>query len=80
LDDLKVISRTSIQKYKSAPNDLRKIAKQLGVENVLERSLQKAADRVRVNVQLINALNDAHPWRDVYDRKPRLSGCGAWRL
>jgi len=62
LDDLKVISRTSIQKYKSAPNDLRKIAKQLGVANVLERSVQKAADRVRVNVQLINALNDARLW------------------
>jgi len=79
LDDLKVISRTSIQKYKSAPNDLRKIAKQLGVANVLEQSVQKAADRVRVNVQLINALNDARLWGDVYDRKPRLSGCGAWR-
>ena len=62
--DLKVISRTSTQKYKSAPDNLREIAKQLGVGNVLEGSVQKAADRVRVNVQLINALNDTHLWGD----------------
>jgi TolB-like protein/Tfp pilus assembly protein PilF len=67
--DLKVISRTSTQKYKSAPDNLRDIAKQLGVANILEGSVQKAADQVRVNVQLINALNDAHLWGDVYDRK-----------
>ena len=67
--DLKVISRTSTQKYKSAPDNLREIAKQLGVANVLEGSVQKAADQVRVNVQLINALNDAHLWGDIYDRK-----------
>jgi TolB-like protein/Tfp pilus assembly protein PilF len=67
--DLKVISRTSTQKYKSAPDNLREIAKQLGVANILEGSVQKAADQVRVNVQLINALNDAHLWGDVYDRK-----------
>ncbi|HXO94445.1 MAG TPA: tetratricopeptide repeat protein [Candidatus Acidoferrum sp.] len=67
--DLKVISRTSTQKYKSAPDNLREIAKQLGVTNVLEGSVQKAADDVRVNVQLINALNDAHLWGDIYDRK-----------
>jgi adenylate cyclase len=67
--DLKVISRTSTQKYKSAPDNLREIAKQLGVANVLEGSVQKAADDVRVNVQLINALNDAHLWGDIYDRK-----------
>jgi TolB-like protein/Flp pilus assembly protein TadD len=67
--DLKVISRTSTQHFKSAPEDLRDIAKQLGVANVLEGSVQKAADQVRVNVQLINALNDAHLWGDVYDRK-----------
>jgi len=67
--DLKVISRTSTQKYKSAPDNLREIAKQLGVANVLEGTVQKAADQVRVNVQLINALNDAHLWGDVYDRK-----------
>jgi TolB-like protein/Flp pilus assembly protein TadD len=67
--DLKVISRTSTQKYKSAPDNLREIAKQLGVSNILEGSVQKAADQVRVNVQLINALNDAHLWSDIYDRK-----------
>jgi TolB-like protein/Tfp pilus assembly protein PilF len=67
--DLKVISRTSTLKYKSAPDNLREIAKQLGVANVLEGSVQKAADHVRVNVQLINALNDAHLWGDIYDRK-----------
>jgi TolB-like protein/Tfp pilus assembly protein PilF len=67
--DLKVISRTSTQKYKSAPDNLREIAKQLGVANVLEGSVQKAGDSVRVNVQLINALTDAHLWGDVYDRK-----------
>jgi len=67
--DLKVISRTSTRKYKSAPDNLREIAKQLGVANVLEGSVQKAADHVRVNVQLINALNDTHLWGDIYDRK-----------
>jgi TolB-like protein/Flp pilus assembly protein TadD len=69
ISDLKVISRTSTQKYKSAPDNLREIAKQLGVANILEGSVQKAADQVRVNVQLINALNDAHLWSDIYDRK-----------
>ncbi|MGB7834622.1 MAG: tetratricopeptide repeat protein [Xanthobacteraceae bacterium] len=67
--DLKVISRTSTQKYISAPDNLREIAKQLGVGNVLEGSVQKSGDAVRVNVQLINALNDAHLWGDVYERK-----------
>ena len=67
--DLKVISRTSTQRFKSAPGDLREIARQLGVANILEGSVQKAADQVRVNVQLINALNDVHLWGDIYDRK-----------
>ncbi len=67
--DLKVISRTSTQRFKSAPPDLRDIAKQLGVMNILEGSVQKANDQVRVNVQLINAMNDAHLWADTYDRK-----------
>ena len=67
--DLKVISRTSTQKYKSTPDNLREIAKQLGVANVLEGSVQKVNDQVRVNVQLINALHDAHLWGDIYDRK-----------
>ena len=67
--DLKVISRTSTQRFKSAPSDLREIAKQLGVTNILEGSVQKADEQVRVNVQLINALTDAHLWADTYDRK-----------
>ena len=67
--DLKVISRTSTEKYKSAPDNLREIAKQLGVANILEGSVQKASDQVRVNVQLINAANGAHLWADTYDRK-----------
>jgi serine/threonine protein kinase/Tfp pilus assembly protein PilF len=67
--DLKVISRTSTQHYKSAPDNLREIAKRLGVTNVLEGSVQKAADQVRVNVQLINAQTDSHLWADTYDRK-----------
>ena len=67
--DLKVISRTSTQRFKSAPENLPEIAKQLGVANILEGSVQKAQDKVRVNVQLINAPNDAHLWADIYDRK-----------
>ncbi len=67
--ELKVISRTSTQRFKSAPNDLRQIAQQLGVANILEGSVQKANDQVRVNVQLINALTDGHLWADTYDRK-----------
>ena len=67
--DLKVISRTSTQHFKSAPENLPQIAKQLGVAHILEGSVQKAGDQVRVNVQLINALTDAHLWADTYDRK-----------
>jgi TolB-like protein/class 3 adenylate cyclase len=67
--DLKVISRTSTQKYKSAPDNLHEIAKQLGVSNILEGSVQKAADQVRVTVQLIQAASDSHLWADTYDRK-----------
>ena len=67
--DLKVISRTSTQHYKSAPENLPEIAKQLGVANVLEGSVQKSADSVRVNVQLIKAANDSHLWADTFDRK-----------
>ena len=69
IGDLKVISRTSTEKYKSAPANLREIAQQLGVANIVEGSVQKANDQVRVNVQLINALTDAHLWADTYDRK-----------
>ncbi len=67
--DLKVISRTSTEKYKSKPDNLREIAKQLGVSNILEGSVQKAADQVRVSVQLINATTDGHLWAESYDRK-----------
>jgi len=67
--DLKVISRTSTQHFKSTPENLSQIAKQLGVTNILEGSVQKAKDQVRVNVQLINALTDAHLWAETYDRK-----------
>ncbi|MFL6543241.1 MAG: tetratricopeptide repeat protein [Chthoniobacterales bacterium] len=68
IDDLKVISRTSTQRYKSSPENLVEIAKQLSVGFVLEGSVQKVGDRVRVNVQLINALSDTHVWAEVYDR------------
>src|SRR5881397_64739 len=67
--DLKVISRTSTQHFKSAPDNLPQIAKQLGVMHVLEGSVQKSNDQVRVNVQLINALTDAHLWAETFDRK-----------
>jgi len=67
--DLKVISRTSTQQYQSKPGNLAEIAKQLGVANILEGSVQKAADQVRVNVQLIQAASDSHLWADTYDRK-----------
>ncbi len=67
--DLKVIARTSTQKFKSAPENLPDIAKQLGALNILEGSVQKVNDQVRVNVQLINALTNAHLWAEIYDRK-----------
>jgi TolB-like protein/Tfp pilus assembly protein PilF len=67
--DLKVISRTSTQRFKSAPADLKEIAKQLDVANILEGSVQRATDQVRVTVQLINATTDAHLWAETYDRK-----------
>jgi TolB-like protein/class 3 adenylate cyclase/Tfp pilus assembly protein PilF len=67
--DLKVISRTSTQHYKSAPENLPEIAKQLGVAHILEGRVQKSGDAVRVNVQLIRAANDSHVWADTFDRK-----------
>jgi TolB-like protein/Flp pilus assembly protein TadD len=67
--DLKVISRTSTQRYKSAPENLPEIAKQLGVAHILEGRVQKSGDVVRVNVQLIKAANDSHLWADSFDRK-----------
>src|SRR5947208_1591441 len=67
--DLKVISRTSTQHYKSAPENLPEIARLLGVAHILEGSVQKSGDSVRVNVQLIKAANDSHLWSDTFDRK-----------
>ena len=67
--DLRVISRTSTQHYKSAPENLPEIARQLGVAHILEGSVQKSGDAVRVNVQLIKAANDSHLWADTFDRK-----------
>jgi len=67
--DLKVISRTSTQRYKSAPENLPEIARQLGVAHILEGRVQKSGDVVRVNVQLIKAANDSHLWADTFDRK-----------
>jgi TolB-like protein/Tfp pilus assembly protein PilF len=67
--DLKVISRTSTQHYKSAPENLPEIARQLRVAHILEGSVQKSSDVVRVNVQLIKAATDAHLWADTFDRK-----------
>jgi TolB-like protein len=69
ISDLKVISRTSTQTYKNAPHNLRDIAQQLGVSNILEGRVQKSADQVRVTVQLINAVTDSHLWAESYDRK-----------
>ena len=66
--DLKVISRTSTQRYKGTPTNLLEIAKQLGVAHILEGTVQKAADQVRVNVQLINAQADSHLWAEKFDR------------
>ena len=65
---LKVISRTSTMRYASHPDNLRQIAKQLGVANVLEGSVQRAAGTLRVNVQLIEAETDSHLWAEIYDR------------
>jgi TolB-like protein/Tfp pilus assembly protein PilF len=67
--DLKVISRTSTQRYQSKPGNLSEIAKQLGVANILEGSVQKAGDTVRVSVNLIQAASDSHLWAETYDRK-----------
>ena len=67
--DLKVISRTSTSKYKSKPEDLRTTAKQLGVAHILEGSVQRTANKVHVNVQLIDARGDAHLWAESYDRE-----------
>ncbi|HEY2711611.1 MAG TPA: tetratricopeptide repeat protein [Chthoniobacterales bacterium] len=67
--DLKVISRTSTEHYKAAPGNLREIAQQLGVAHIVEGSVQRNGDQVRVNVELIKAANDSHLWAEVFDRK-----------
>src|SRR5207244_7052590 len=69
IDDLKVNSRTSTEHYKSAPENLPEIGKQLGVAHVVEGSVQKSGDAVRVNAQLIKAANDSHLWAETFDRK-----------
>ena len=69
ITELKVISCTSTQRFKSAPDDLPAIAKQLGVANILEGSVQRTTDQLRVNVQLVEAATDAHLWADTFDRK-----------
>ncbi|MFN2604465.1 MAG: FlgO family outer membrane protein, partial [Gemmatimonadaceae bacterium] len=66
--DLKVISRTSVMQYKTASHNLREIARELGVAHVLEGTVQRSANRVRVNAQLINAQTDTHLWGETYDR------------
>jgi len=66
---LKVISRTSTQKYKSAPDNLREVGQQLGVANLLEGSVQKVGNAVHINVQLIKAATDEHVWAESYDRE-----------
>ena len=67
--DLKVISRTSTQHYKSTPENLPAIARELGVAHILEGSVQKSGGSIRVNVQLIKAASDSHIWAETFDRK-----------
>ena len=69
ISDLKVISRTSTQQYKSAPENLREVGRQLGVAYILEGSVQKSGHSVRVNVQLIRSEDDTHVWAEIYNRK-----------
>ena len=69
ITDLKVISCGSTQRFKSAPDDVAAVAKQLGVANILEGSVQRSTDQIRINVQLIKAENDSHLWADTFDRK-----------
>src|SRR5215469_11536416 len=69
IGQLKVVSCLSTQRFKSSHDDLPAIAKQLGVANVLQGSVQRSADEVRVNVQLVKAETDTHLWADTFDRK-----------
>ena len=69
IGELKVVSCLSTQRFKSSPDDLPAIAKELGVANVLQGSVQRSPDAVRVNVQLVRAETDTHLWADTFDRK-----------
>ena len=69
IEALSVISRTSVMEYRDTVKNLREIALELGVANVMEGSVQRAGDRVRINVQLIRAATDEHLWAEIYDRK-----------
>src|SRR6184192_3986127 len=69
IGDLKVISRTSTQRFKNSPDNISQIASQLGVAKIVEGSVRKAGNRVRVHVQLIDADSDAHLWAERYDRE-----------
>ena len=68
ISDLRVISRTSVMQYRGRPTNLREIGKALGVSNILEGSVRRSGNRVRVNVQLIDANTDEHVWANDYDR------------
>jgi TolB-like protein/Flp pilus assembly protein TadD len=68
IGDLRVISRTSVMQYRGRPTNLREIGKALGVSNILEGSVRRSGNRVRVNVQLIDANTDEHVWANDYDR------------
>jgi TolB-like protein/uncharacterized protein HemY len=68
ISDLRVISRTSVMQYRGRPTNLREIGKALGVSNILEGSVRRSGNRVRVNVQLIDANTDEHIWANDYDR------------
>ena len=69
ISDLKVISRTSVRQYKEGARNLREIAQALGVAHILEGTVRRAGNRVRVNAELINAQTDAHIWADTFDRE-----------
>ena len=68
IGQLRVISRTSTQRYKTRPSNLAEIARELGVSHLVEGTVQRVGDRVRINVQLIRAANEGHLWAEIYDR------------
>ncbi len=80
---LKTTSRTSVLQYKDTLKTIPRIAAELGVINILEGSIQRSGDRVRINMQLIDARTDEHLWADIYDRylrKRNNQGCRGWNL